>query len=81
MRVRILVDAIPAESFAAGANALSSASGIGSYNFQSATPNGWPESRKVRIGNETVEIWKHSDLKNVAYYYVHSLFDKILIGE
>lgn len=81
LKAKFLADATPAESFAAGANALSAASGIGSYNFQSETPNGWPESRKVLVGNKIVDIWKHSDLKNVAYYYVHSLFGKILGGE
>lgn len=49
LKAKFLADAIPAESFAAGANALSIASGIGSCNFQSETPSGWP--RNDRRGN------------------------------
>ena len=72
LRAKMLGDAIPAESFAAGANAI-----VGfeeNYNFQSAReiPNGWP-----RTSND----WRHSDLKDVSYYYVWKLFEKIVGGE
>ena len=71
LRAQLLADAIPAESFAAGANAISGMSG--NYNYQGAdnTPNGWPRK------NGDVAVWEHSDIKNVAYYYVHVLFEKI----
>lgn len=70
LKAKFLADAIPAESFAAGANELRAETGIVSYNYQSATPNGWPRKN----GDEVV--WEHSDIKNVAYYYVHVFFEK-----
>ena len=69
LRAKMLGDAIPAESFAAGRNMIGGVSG--NYNYQSATPNGWPRK------SGDVAVWEHSDIKNVAYYYVHVLFEKI----
>ena len=66
LRAKMLGDAIPAESFAAGANETGGVSG--NYNYQGQTPNGWPR---------TNGDWRHSDLKNVAYFYVWKLFEKI----
>lgn len=40
MRAKMLGDAIPAESFAAGAN--QTGGGVLNYNMQIDTPNGWP---------------------------------------
>ena len=71
VRARILADGIPAQTFAAGANELRAETGVVSYNYQSATPNGWPRK------NGEVAVWEHSGIKNVAYYYVHVLFEKI----
>ena len=70
LRAKMLGDAIPAESFAAGANATEGVGG--NYNMQGVTPNGWP-----RTSND----WRHSDLKDVSYYYVWKLFEKITGGE
>ena len=71
VRDRILADGIPALTFAAGANPVDGVSG--NYNYQGAdnTPNGWPRK------NGDVAVWEHSDIRNVAYYYVHVLFEKI----
>ena len=63
LRAKMLGDAIPAESFAAGAN--QTGGGVLNYNMQIDTPNGWPR--------EEFE-WLHSDLKDVSYFYVHKLF-------
>jgi hypothetical protein len=63
----MLGDAIPAESFAAGANETGGVEN--NYNMQIDTPNGWPR--------EDFE-WLHSDIKNMAYYYIYPAFDKIL---
>ena len=73
MRDRILADGIPAQTFAAGANAVGVFGDAGNYNYQGAdnTPNGWPRK------NGDVAVWEHSDIRNVAYYYVHVLFEKI----
>ena len=67
LRAKMLGDAIPAESFAAGRNPTDGVSE--NYNMQSELPNGWPRS-----GND----WQHSDIKNVSYYYVYKLFEKLL---
>ena len=70
LRAKMLSDSIPAESFAAGRNETSGVSG--NYNYQSATPNGWPSNR---------DGWFHSDLKDVAFWYTYKLFEKIVKGE
>ena len=72
VRDRILADGIPALTFAAGANAVDVFGDAGNYNYQAATPNGWPR---------TTGVWRHSDLKDVAYFYVWKLFEKIRKGE
>ena len=71
----MLGDAIPAESFAAGANEIS---GFVNYNMQSGTPNGWPEARSENKNGKKIYYWHHSDIKNVSYYYVYKLFEKII---
>ena len=70
---KVLGDGIPALSFAAGANEISCFGDGGNYNYQrtGATPNGWPKKSGDAI------VWEHSDIKNVAYYYVYLLFEKI----
>ena len=77
LRAKFLGDAIPATSFAAGANMTSGL--LDNYNMQSYTPNDWPEELKTELDDgQTVKIWKHSDMKNVAYYYVYLLFNRLL---
>lgn len=57
---------------AAGANETSGP--VDNYNYQNGngTPNGWPR---------TTGVWRHSDLKDVAYFYLWKLFEKIRRGE
>ena len=77
LRAKFLGDAIPATSFAVGANMTSGL--FDNYNMQSHTPNDWPEELKTEAnGGAKVKIWKHSDIKNVAYYYVYLLFNRLL---
>ena len=77
LRAKFLGDAIPATSFAVGANMTSGL--LDNYNMQSRTPNDWPEELKAETdGGPKVKIWKHSDIKNVAYYYVYLLFNRLL---
>ena len=45
----------------------------GNYNYQSATPNGWP-SERIKNG---VRKWLHSDIRDVAFHYVFPLFQYI----
>ena len=81
LKAKFLADAIPAESFAAGANALTAWGDSGNYDFQSETPNGWPSQRQKKQGETTIDAWLHSDIKNAAFFYVYELFDKIVKGE
>ena len=69
LRARMLGDAIPAESFATGANALEVAS-ILNYDMAANRKNGNP--RMIKTG------WRHSDIKDVAFYHVYSIFDEFL---
>ena len=70
VRDRILADGIPAQTFAAGANAISGVSG--NCNMDSLRNDRWPSNR---------DGWFHSDLKNVAFWYTYKLFQKIVKGE
>ena len=77
LRAKFLGDAIPATSFAMGANMTSGL--LDNYNMQSCMPNDWPEELKTELDDgQKVKIWKHSDIKNVAYYYVYLLFNRLL---
>lgn len=62
LRARMLGDAIPAESFAAGSNPLD---GVINYNYQDHVNHGWYDDK-----NE----WRHSDIKNAALWYVYDFF-------
>lgn len=64
LRAKMLGDAIPAESFAAGRNELS---GFVNFNYQSH--DDWPSDRNGR--------WLHSDIKDVAYRYVRHFFQHV----
>lgn len=72
---KVLGDGIPATSFAAGANVISAFGNAGNYNYQSVgnTPNGWPKE-----DDDDNPVWEHSDIKNVAYFYVRQFFKKII---
>ena len=72
LRAKMLGDAIPAESFAAGRNMIGGVSENYNYQNEAGTPNGWPR---------TTGAWLQSDLKDVAYFYVWKLFEKIRKGE
>jgi hypothetical protein len=76
LRAKMLGDAIPAESFAAGANETGGVEN--NYNMQIDTPNGWPEERGEEKDGNIVRYWYHSDIKNVSYYYVYKLFEKFI---
>ena len=91
LRARFLADAIPAESHAAGANYLSVLEESGNIRMDTSSDNGcmanvdrWPRGRTEEIedddGNVVGKIlrWEHSDLKNLAYFFVYRLFDRIV---
>ena len=79
VRARILADGIPAMSFAAGAN--ETAGVAENYNYQSLTPNGWPSERREVRNFRRIDVWLHSDIKNVAFHYVYKFFEKIATGK
>ena len=70
VRARMLGDAIPAESFATGANALYGRTRIVNHNMATYRKNGSPRLLSTR--------WKHSDIKNTAFYYVYSVFEEFI---
>ncbi|MBQ3097176.1 MAG: hypothetical protein IJC66_03385, partial [Kiritimatiellae bacterium] len=72
LRAKFLADAIPATSFAAGANRIESFGNARNANYADLISDPWP-----RNGHQ----WRHSDLKNIAYRYVHRLFEKIIEGD
>ena len=87
LRARFLSDAIPATSRAAGANAFDDGILAGNIQMDSADRNGcmsnvdkWPKIRKDKNDDVTVYKWYHSDFKNLAYFFVHRLFDKFVHG-
>ena len=73
LKTKFLADAIPAESFAAGANALLVWGESRNYNFQSEALRGW-----LKLDDDDNPVWEHSDLKNVAYFYVYKLFKRLV---
>ena len=87
LRARFLADAIPATSRAAGANAFdSNRVSIGNIEMDKNEDKGgcmsnlyeWPRGRRERVGEYDKLLWQHSDFKNIAYYFVHKLFDKFV---
>ena len=67
---KMLGDAIPAESFAAGSNRIPSLSK--NYDLQSFAHEEWPRTK----GNG--KAWYHSDIKNVAYYFLAEFFKEVV---
>lgn len=91
IRAELLACAVPAESFAAGANAMGIA-GIEDLHMMTLASHldKWPSSRQKEVVNGTVTdrrtgrqkptfryfpIWCHSDFKQVAYFFNYRLFD------
>ena len=73
LRAKFLADAIPATSFAAGANYTG---GIrDNYNMHDYIKPNWPRKENSK------KILLHSDIKNVAYYFLYPLFDNFIEEE
>ncbi len=49
--------------------------------MQTGTPNGWPKQRERKTSDGVIRQWLHSDLKDVSFFYVYQLFNKIIKGE
>ena len=69
LRSKFLGDAIPATSFSAGANSVSTNVVCGNINYVGCQTGMWPRRNRK---------WEHSDIKNVAYFYNWKLFKRIL---
>ena len=77
-RAQLLSEAIPALSYATGANDIDQYSslkpiGRGGYMMDSLE-NGWPQQRIENIRQKN--RWFHSDIRNVAYCFTYQVFDK-----
>jgi len=79
-RDRILSDAIPALTLAAGANFVpifdERYASKRNFNMQNEFQTGWPASRFN--SGERNNNWHHSDYNYVAYPFTHKLFDDIV---
>ncbi|MBQ2632281.1 MAG: hypothetical protein IJG13_21590, partial [Kiritimatiellae bacterium] len=70
LRAKFLGDAIPATSFAAGATASMHVGTDGNITLPECNnPNVWPRSEGE---------WRHSDIRNVAYFYLAELYQRIV---
>jgi len=73
---KVMGDGIPATSFAAGRNPIVN---VLDGNIE-LSPDGlsyWPSERIVQRRRQ----WHHSDICNVAFFYVNFIFHKIVAGE
>lgn len=69
LRAKLLGDAIPATSFAAGANSVSTNAVTGNISYANCQSGKWP--RRARK-------WEHSDIKNIAFFFCWKLFNRIV---
>ena len=73
LRAQHLADAIPAESFAAGANPVATLENVNEESFIGENPD-WP----VFEGDETkTNEWKHSTFREVAFYHTSAFYTSI----
>lgn len=78
LRARLLADAIPAVSGAAGANPVAAFGNDANVRLDDGSDDGcianagkWPKT-----GQNGQLIWEHSDFKSVAYFFVYRIFDR-----
>jgi len=71
---KLLAEAIPARSFAVGANFLNDF-GVGRNFDMQGMQNGWPAER---LSGQHADSWLHGDIRAVAYLYVHEVFDTVV---
>jgi len=79
LRNEILAKGIPALSPAMGGRSVAIFGEDNldmNANLTTFRPNGWPQQDR---GYEDRNRWLHSDVKDVAYFYTHKLFNKLVI--
>ena len=69
----IIARGVPALSPAAGVNEMILPGWDNNYSMEDNRPNGWGRS-----GGTYGSDWRHSDLKNMAYYFTYDLFDEMV---
>ena len=74
---KVMGDGIPATSFAAGANSMSTFCVLGNIAFAPRNFIDWPDARKD--GNRL--NWLHSDICQLSFFYVYHVFTKIKEGD
>ncbi len=78
-QVQLLGEAIPALSTPVGQQEIAHLNQSRNYNMpQLFAPDGtpWPTYRN-RVTGSGIANWFHSDIRDVAYLYVHGVFDTI----
>jgi hypothetical protein len=81
VRAQLLAEAIPARTFAVGANKLVNAQeaeiGAASFNMnEKFQKRGWPLERIESPRDQS--RWKHSDIHDIPYLYTGMVFDKFV---
>ena len=74
VRCKLLAEALPATSFATGANEISVRFSK-NIDMMEEFKNGWPLAERNNNPN-----WLHSDFRDVAYFYNWKLYDDICGG-
>ena len=79
VRTKLLAEAIPARTFATGANPLvndqNKVIGVAGFNMNAAfQQRGWPLER--RLDKRRRQRWLHSDVRDIPYLYNGSVFNK-----
>ena len=72
LRAYFLGHSVPATSFATGRNATGAEVIKEERDYKDYKSGDWPR---------WFERWRHSDIKNVAYYYVSKFYESIVNGE
>ena len=74
LRAQHLADAIPAESFAAGANPVATFENVDEEGFIGENPD-WPlyEGEEVHTN-----LWNHSAFREVAFYHTSKFYDSLV---
>lgn len=77
-QTQLLNEAIPALSLPAGSNSTARFGATRNYNMPElfGDPARWPTARGLDAASGT-PIWHHSDMREIAYYYISGLFDQL----
>lgn len=82
---RILADGIAATTRAMGMGPIAGGAGIENYNqpgrLEEDAAESWPRGTKADEWGNELPYWKHSDIKNVALFYMYPLFRTFVSGD